>query len=82
MCDSENQIQTSLSLGSILEEMKKMNATNASLLLLIEEQNALIKKQGDILARVAESTSNSSSILASVTSKSGYATHMIRVYQP
>ena len=57
MCDY--QIQTSLSLVSILEEMKKMNATNASLLLLIEDQNTLIKKQGDILARVAASTSNS-----------------------
>lgn len=70
MCDPGYQI---------LEEMQKMNATIASLLLLIADQNALIKKQGDILARVAESTSNSSSILASVSSQNGGATHMIRI---
>ena len=70
---SEYQIETSLSLINILQEMKKMNDTNASLLLLIEQQNALIKQQGDILAKVAEATANTSSILKSVSIPGGYA---------
>ena len=70
---SEYQIETNLNLISILQEMKKMNATNASLLLLIEQQNTLIKQQGDILAKVAEATANSSSILKSVSLPGGSA---------
>jgi len=69
---SEYQVEPNLHLISILQEMKKMNATNASLLLLIEQQNTLIKQQGDILSKVAEATANTSSILKSVSTPGGY----------
>jgi hypothetical protein len=75
---SEYQVETNINLISILQEMKKMNATNASLLLLIEQQNTLIKQQGDILSKVAQATANSSFILKSVSSTSGWSESMIR----
>lgn len=70
---SEYQVETNVNLISILQEMKKMNAANASLLLLIEKQNTLIKQQGDILAKVAEATANTSSILKAVSIPGGYS---------
>jgi len=76
---SEYQVETNVHLISILQEMKKMNATNSSLLLLIEQQNTLIKKQGDILSKVAEATANSSSILTSVSNTTGYSSTMFHI---
>jgi hypothetical protein len=79
---SEYQVETNVNLMSILQEMKKMNATNTSLLLLIEQQNTLIKQQGDVLSKVAEATANSSSILSSVSSTTGWSSSMIRICSP
>ncbi len=76
---SEYQVETNVHLISILQEMKKMNATNASLLLLIEQQNTLIKQQGNILSKVAEATANTSSTLTSVSTTTGYSSTMIRI---
>lgn len=75
---SQIQNQVNNNLVNILLEMKKMNATNASLLSLIEKQNTLIKEQGDILAKVAEVSANSTSVLKSVITKTGYSDAMIR----